>query len=224
MHNIFFGGIAQYYDSAGVLVQDPNVPFVKTIARVTRDSMGTMAEYKLPVEMPALLGASAEFIPLRTVPHFSNEVFKLDDFTADTTMVGYIYGGISSSAANIFWSNTGTQSTASSEIFKVYVIKNTTVGQHELNQQSVGTLKMQVFPNPNNGNFVVKFNLVKSSDVKLTIYSLKGKKIKERVIKNLPLGENTWQEQVDGLHLGGAYFLTLETSYEKATQQMIVEP
>jgi hypothetical protein len=224
MHNIFFGGIAQYYDSAGVLIQDPNVPFVKTIARVTRDSMGTMAEYKLPVEMPALLGASAEFIPLRTVPHFSNEVFKLDDFTSDTTMVGYIYGGISSSAANIFWSNTGTQSTASSEIFKVYVIKNTTVGQHELNQQSVGTLKMQVFPNPNNGNFVVKFNLVKSSDVKLTIYSLKGKKIKERVIKNLPLGENTWQEQVDGLHLGGAYFLTLETSYEKATQQMIVEP
>lgn len=34
MHNIFFGGIAQYYDDLGVLVQDNNVPFVKTIARV----------------------------------------------------------------------------------------------------------------------------------------------------------------------------------------------
>lgn len=44
MHNVFFGGIAQYYDSLGVLVQDNNVPFVKTIARVTRNSSGTMAE------------------------------------------------------------------------------------------------------------------------------------------------------------------------------------
>ena len=46
----FFGGIAQYYDSLGILVQDNNVPFVKTIARVTRDASGTMAEYKLPIE------------------------------------------------------------------------------------------------------------------------------------------------------------------------------
>jgi hypothetical protein len=119
MNNVFFGGIAQFYDNSGVLVQDNNVPFVNTIARVTRNSVGTMAEYKLPVEMPALLGAGAEFIPNQRVPHFSNEVMKLDDFTADSTLVGYIYGGISSTAANIFFTNTGTQSSASSQIFKV---------------------------------------------------------------------------------------------------------
>ena len=224
MHSVFFGGIAQYYDSLGILVQDPNVPFVKTIARVTRDSMGTMAEYKLPVELPNYLGASAEFIPLKNIPQFNNEVFKLDDFTSDTTMVGYIYGGINSSAANIFWINSGTQSTASNEIFKVYVIKNTTTGTHTLNQQSVGTLKMQVFPNPNNGNFVVKFDLIKSSAVKLTVYNLKGTKMKERTIANLSLGENTWQEQVDDLEQGGTYIITLETTFEKATQQIIIEP
>jgi hypothetical protein len=54
MHTVFFGGIAQYYDSLGILVQDNNVPFVKTIARVTRDASGTMAEYKLPIVMPTL--------------------------------------------------------------------------------------------------------------------------------------------------------------------------
>ena len=43
MHNVFFGGIAQYYQSAGVLVQDNNVPFVNTIARVTRTEDGTMS-------------------------------------------------------------------------------------------------------------------------------------------------------------------------------------
>ena len=61
MHTVFFGGIAQYYDSLGILVQNNNVPFVKTIARVTRNSIGVMAEYKLPIEMPSLLGAGSEF-------------------------------------------------------------------------------------------------------------------------------------------------------------------
>jgi hypothetical protein len=108
------------------------------------------------------------------LPHYSNEVFKLDDFTADTTLVGYIYGGISSTAANIFFTNTGTQSSASSQIFKVFVIKNSTVGIHELNTQSIGTLQMQVYPNPNNGNFIVKFNLRDNSEVKLTINDARG--------------------------------------------------
>jgi len=224
MHNVFFGGIAQYYDSLGILVQDNNVPFVKTIARVTRNSAGTMAEYKLPVDMPSLLGSGAEFIPIRSVPHFNNEVFKLDDFTADSTLVGYIYGGISSTAANIFFTNTGTQSSASSQIFKVYVIKNPTVGIHDLNEQSIGTLKVQVFPNPNDGNFVVKFNLNKITETKISIYSIDGKKIEERVLTNLVQGENIFQRKIKNLDLGGTYILTIETPYEKATQKIIIEP
>ncbi|HMQ69990.1 MAG TPA: T9SS C-terminal target domain-containing protein [Ignavibacteria bacterium] len=123
MHTVFFGGIAQYYDSLGIMVRDKNVPFVKTIARVTRDGSGTMTEYKLPVEMPSLLGAGSEFIPAENLPRNNNGVFKLDDFSAERTLAGYIYGGISSSEANIFFSNDGTQSSASSQIFKVYIIK-----------------------------------------------------------------------------------------------------
>ncbi len=224
MHNVFFGGIAQYYDSLGVLVQDNNVPFVNTIARVTRNSSGTMAEYKLPVEMPSLLGAGAEFIPITSVPQFNNEVFKLDDFTADSTLAGYIYGGISSTAANIFFTNTGTQSSASSQIFKVYVIKNSTVGIHDLNEQSTGTLKVRVFPNPNDGNFVVKFNLNKIAETKISIYSIDGIKTEERVLTNLVLGENTFQHKIKNLDLGGSYILTIETPYEKATQKIIIKP
>ena len=55
MHTVFFGGIAQYYENLGIIIQDDNVPFVKTIARVTRDSEGNMVEYKLPNEMPSFL-------------------------------------------------------------------------------------------------------------------------------------------------------------------------
>lgn len=223
MHTVFFGGIAQYYDSLGILVQDNNVPFVKTIARVTRDSSGTMAEYKLPIEMPALLGAGSEFIPKTDIPRFNNEVLKLDDFTADSTFVGYIYGGISSTAANIFFTNTGTQSSANSQIFKVYVIKNSTTEIHDLNKQSIGTLKVQVFPNPNDGNFIVKFNLSKIAETKISIHSVDGKTIEERVLTHLVLGENTFQRKIKNLDLGGTYILTIETPYEKATQKIIIQ-
>ena len=174
--------------------------------------------------MPGLLGAGAEFIPQRNVPHYSNEVFKLDEFSTDTTLVGYIYGGISSTAANIFFTNTGNQSSASSQIFKVFVIKNSSVGMHNLNIQSTGTLKLQVLPNPNDGIFVVKFNLDKISETTFSIYSLNGE-IKDRIIlTNLTVGENSFRKKVESLKLGGTYFLTIETPYEKATQKIIITP
>ena len=124
MHNLFFGGISQYADSAGIRIQNDNVPFVKTIARVTRDRNGKMTEYKLPIEMPAFLGASSEFIPLENLPEFPNEVINLDEIKKGTTLIGYIFGGINSSESEIFWSNDGSQSSANNGIFKVYLIKN----------------------------------------------------------------------------------------------------
>ena len=223
MHNVFFGGIAQYYDSSSVLVQDNNVPFVKTIARVTRNSAGIMAEYKLPIEMPSLLGAGAEFIPIDSVPHYTNEVFNVDAFKADSTLVGYIYGGISSTAMNIFFTNTGTQSSASSQVFKVYIIKGKTVGIDDLNEQSIGTLRMQVYPNPNEGNFIVTFNLTNISEVKISIQDANGKRIENTVLKNVVAGENSFSKRIKGLMNGGIYFITLETPYEKATQKIIID-
>jgi len=222
MHSVFFGGIAQYYDSAGVLVQDNNVPFVKTIARVTRDSLGGMAEYKLPIEMPSLLGAGAEFIPMPGIPQYNNEVLQLDAFTEDSTLVGYIFGGISSTAANIFFTNTGTQSSATNQLFKVYVIQNRLSSVHRLNTQSTGSLQVQVYPNPNAGSFVVKFHLKELAETKIILHSLDGKKVAEHVLQPSQVGENIFQEQHSQLR--GTYLLTVETPYESATQQISIAP
>ena len=223
MHTVFFGGIAQYYDSAGTLVQNNNVPFVNTIARVTRDANGKMTEYKLPVEMPGFLGASAEFIHKEDVPQFDNMVFKLDDFKADSTLVGYIYGGINSTAANIFFTNNGTQSTASNQIFKVYVVKNGTMDIDKINPQSTGTLKMQIFPNPSDGDFEVKFNLKQSADVKITIYYMEGQIIEELFMKNMQVGEHSVQPKIKKRFKSGTYLVTLNTGFETATQKIILD-
>ena len=192
MHTIFFGGIAQYYDENGFLVKDDNVPFVNTIARVTRQSDGSMAEYKLPVTMPGLLGAGSEFIPLDNIPVYNNGVIKLDDLGPDTTLVGYIYGGISSSAANIFFTNTGTESSASSRIFKVFMIKNKSTNVHDVNIQSKNGLGMQVYPNPGDGNSHVTFELKTPSDVFLTIFDAEGSIVKKYELGHLPSGAHRY--------------------------------
>lgn len=223
MHHVFFGGIAQYYDDLGTLVQDNNVPFVKTIARVTRKADGTMAEYKLPIDMPTLLGTGAEFIAIESVPHFKNNVIKLDDLTSDSTLVGFIYGGISSSAANILFSNGEELSKASSQIFKVYVIKNKTVGLDKLNKQSIASLKMQVYPNPSDGNFTVKFNLNKKADVKVIVQDSSGKIITTSILKYTVAGENFFTKKLEGLVNEGIYFITLETTEENMTHKVIFE-
>jgi len=124
MHTFFFGGISQFYDSAGVLMQHDDVPFVRTIARVTRDQAGKMTEYKLEEEMPGLLGASSEFIPADHLPEFPNGVLKSDELKGDSTLIGYIFGGINSTNPNIFWRNNGTQSSASHVIYKVFLLKS----------------------------------------------------------------------------------------------------
>ena len=47
MHSILFGGIGWYFfDKSGTLIDDKNVPFVKTVSMISRDSSGNMNEKK----------------------------------------------------------------------------------------------------------------------------------------------------------------------------------
>ncbi len=224
MHTVFFGGIAQYYDSMGVLVQNNNVPFVKTIARVTRDASGLMTEYKLPIQMPEYLGAGAEYIPIESLARYKNGVLKLDSILNDTTLIGYIYGGINSSAPNIFFINTGTQSSSSSQIFKVYLIKNTEVGIDQVNTQSTNSLKLQVYPNPNRGVLYLQFNMDKLETTKLSMYDMYGRLIDTEILEGLKIGNNYFEKPIRNLENGLEFILILETSSTKSIQKIIIEP
>ena len=223
MHTLFFGGIAQYYDSAGILVQDNNVPFVKTIARVTRNSKGKMSEFKLPIEMPELLGSGSEFIPLNTLPKYQNDVIKLDSINTDSTLIGYIFGGISSPAPNIFFTNTGAQSSASNKIFKVYLTRNNTNTIHQLNSESNNSLEMEVLPNPSEGEFKINFYLQHPSDVSISIYNEAGQLIEKSILNEATLGENIYTSQISSNVSGSIYFVSIETPTEKAVRKVILK-
>jgi len=98
------------------------------------------------------------------------------------------------------------------------------VNKPKLFEQSKGSLQMQVYPNPNDGSFTVKFNMIKNEKLTVTLINGKGKKIIEETLLNLSVGENVFNRTIRKLENGGVFFLTLETASEKATQKIIVEP
>lgn len=175
MHNIFFGGLSQFqFDATGTLVEDINVPFVKTISKTTRFSDGSMQEVDLGyIEMPVLVGAGAEFIPVHDSMYF-NDILKLNDLPEGITLVGYIYGGIESTAENIFTVNDGTQSFASNTIFKVYINKSeTSVEEIPVNGEIV--INLDVHPNPVVNDVTISLNTPDANDVLIQIHNIDGR-------------------------------------------------
>ncbi len=119
MHSIFFGGIAQYYyDSNGNKVNDTDVPFVKTISRMTRVGSGAYSESVFTTEMPVYLGAGSELFLDENLPMAGHEILDMDQLSGNSITVGYIFGGLESGAGDIFPSNTANSS-ASNKIYKV---------------------------------------------------------------------------------------------------------
>lgn len=224
MHTLFFGGIAQYtMDNSGTLLQDVNVPFVNTIACVTRNAAGEMAEYKLPVEMPLLLGAGAEFIPSENLPYYPNGVLKLNQLPNDTVLLGYIFGGIQSSQPNIFWINEGIESIATNQIIKVYVVNTGGTSTAQLlNPQSVNGLQLQVFPNPSEGEFSVSFDLYKPTSLSLAVYGIDGQLLLQENLPNLQSGKHQLRYAM-GQPAEGMVILKVKCNGQTYTQKVLIE-
>ena len=220
MHTIFFGGMAQFYEVDGGLIQDDNVPFVRTIAQVTRSADGSMAEYKLDSEMPDLLGSGAEFIPVENLPAYPNEVIDLDALEEDSILLGYLYGGIRSTDRNIFWINDGTQSEASSEILAVYLISQS-LSTSNFNEGGEKSLFV-VYPNPSNGELTFQFTLENSVPVEIKMIDEAGKTVfSERYSEqNLKVGENILSVDID--LPSGTYTARILAGKLKESQKVIL--
>lgn len=221
MHNLFFGGIAQYYDSSTYLVQDNDVPFVKTVARVAYDKDGKFAEFKMPVNMPAYLGAASEFIINPSLSILPNEVIPMDKFIGDTVLLGYIYGGIQSPAANIFWINTGVESKASEMIYPVYLIK-TNNDQGVLNDQSINGVQLQLYPDPIEDRLSLNFNLKNAGDVLVEVSNMDGTLRLKKTLKKLTIGQHAETIKFRKLNRNDVYFVYLTIGDVKVAQKMIV--
>lgn len=222
MHTLFFGGMSQFaFDDQGVLVEDPDVPFVKTISRVSRFSDGSMQEVDLNyIEMPTLVGSGSEFFP--TSDYYYNnfgEILDLNAIPQQKTLVGYIYGGIESTGENIFFINDGTQSSASNVIFKVYINK-ASAGQEELVVDGHNIIDVNVYPNPVGRKLSVDFAARQLDPIQILIHSADGKLVCQAAYK--PAETGTQEVKIDVKDLvSGPYILTIDNGVDKQSKQFV---
>ena len=222
MHYFFFGGIAHYYDSLGVLVGDNDVPFTKNVTHVVRDKNGNLAEYLTTLKMPGYLGAASEFIPNPSIEVYPNGVIKMNSLSEDKILLGYIFGGINSSAANIFWANTGVESKASQMIYPVYLKKATQL-KETLNPQSVNGIQLQVVPDPIDKRITLMFTAKESGMASFQITNSTGKVISSKKIKKLAAGKHSKTYKFRKQKAGDQLIFHFTINNELVTQKLVVQ-
>lgn len=208
MHSVFFGGIGRYYiDSAsGQMVDDTDVPFVKTISMMSRFPNDSVVEYHFNGKMPGYLGTGAEFIPV-DAPFYDGGILRWDQLPNGKTHIGYIFGGIESTAANIFWVDNGSMSSASSKVFKVFANKATTGFSSEgLRDEQI--FDFDISPNPLSTALSVKLNVVHPSEAFMTIFDMKGSLVKQLDRLATPI-DSTLTYDISDLP-GGNYLLRID--------------
>lgn len=196
MHTLFFGGIGQYYKNAtGSLINDTDVPFVKTISLITRHADGKMEENSLPVQMPGYLGASAEFIPNPDLQFLQNGILKMENFNpTNERLGGYTFGGIESSQANVFFSNGDNLSWASGKLFAVYISRAATSPAYSPTPDA-NTLTFKVFPNPADTGIVIEYKNTEKGKIWMMLQNENGKIVKTWHADQSDSG--TYQVQLD---------------------------
>ncbi len=219
MHNLFFGGMAQYFpDTNGALVQDNSVPFVSTIADVQRDASGVLTETALEISMNGLKGAGAEFIPNSALSLSEHGVIVLSTLPQDSVLLGWIAGGIEADLPSVFWVNDGTQSRASGNLIEVWLHGDAPAPVIPIEN----SLSLRAFPCPMNDHVYVTLQLLKASDVGLRILTISGKSVYRKRFRDEQAGEFKHTIKIDDALLPGVYILEVETQSGIQTMKLIV--
>ena len=212
MQTIFFGGISQFkVGTDGNLIEDQNVPFVKTISKVTRYSDNSMKESYFNEIMPGFLGSGAEFIPAGN--YFKEGILDLSKLPMSSTLVGYIVGGIQSFVENDFFSNSPT-SIASNKVFEVYVNTGTSSIENELTSKEI--LQLKLYPNPTNGKVNVEFWTPGFQKAKISVTDLRGMVILEE--ENISNGQELQLNL--NKQLKGLYFIKLSYGNHEIVEKL----
>lgn len=167
--HFFFGGIAGYFLDKGEMVQDSNAPFVKTVSALVEEGE-SMSEWTLPYEMPGFLGSGASFIPVTYLEHRGSGIVDVESLCMrDSVLVGFVFGGISSSMANTFWPEEPSE--AYNGIIEIYLKKKP--GTYHFSEASSSPFIADVFTNANMDEVHTRFTLTKShgSDIKFYLTS-----------------------------------------------------
>jgi hypothetical protein len=201
MHSIFFGGMSQYYYDGDNLIQDDRVPFVKTISRLTRDSLNQLTEYLMPVEMPLLQGASAEFIYNPNMAMFENKVLKMADIDETGGTIGYVFGGLYSPLLNPFSNNLTNMTSADDVIYEVR-LKRKTSSSIDILMPGDNPYSLKFIPNPAQSYTEVSFNAMQAKSIRYFITDSVGRFVENKPLYQYSETENTIILDLDNIKPG----------------------
>lgn len=222
MQTVFFGGIAQFYfDQNGQFLQDDNVPFVRTIGRITRQPDGSVFEEKIGA-LPGLLGAGAEFIPLNGLPMVPGTgIIQFDQLSGDSSLLGYIVGGIESDLPNVFFDNQEEQSRAHPAVYAVYLVHDaisTGIKAPALQSPLTAT---NLAPNPAQNVILLTFTLSRPAQTSVILQTQSAQTIVTEDLGELPAGEHRFEFRLENFPKG-MYPVSLITNQFIATIQLII--
>lgn len=224
MHNLFFGGISQYYHGVNGLIQDDNVPFVKTISRVSRNASDEMEEVKLAVEMPELLGTGAEFFPNENLETVEKDIFDLEKISTDSVMIGYIFGGIRSSQLNPFSQNNTGVTSAFSGAFRVRLISDNSTNVTDLSLDGYHGLKFTISPNPVDTDFLnLKVISPEAGNLEILLSDNQGRLLGKVIERTALKGENNFKINLKSNNRGMIFTTVILNGKHTATEKVIVK-
>jgi hypothetical protein len=166
-----------------------------------------MTEYRLPVEMPALLGAGGEFIP--DTP--GSGVLSLQP-EQDSVFIGTIVGGIASTGRNIFWINDDGESVAHSGMFEVYLVKSA-IPQTE-NSMGNSPVDLRAVRHSTEPRYSLQYTLSAPAEIHVEWSDVRGK-IKHRGVMQATAGNQVYPKFLP--KKPGVYKISLTVSGDTQT-------
>jgi len=92
------------------------------------------------------------------------------------------------------------------------------------NVSSSNNLLMNIiYPNPNNGDFTIRFQLNKIYPTKIIVSDIQGIILYEKFISHLQIGQNYYQIYLSDLNIDGDYIVTLQSGNEKVSQKIVID-
>ncbi len=218
-HNIFFGGISQYYIDTvtGNTVYDTLVPFVNTVSKVVRSAANTYQEFNMGIRLPGLIGTNAYFMPDPAMNLIGDEVIILNGLP-DSTRIGYIIGGIETPDKNISLTDPAL-SFARLQPLEVYYF---TSGATQVKGIANDVLNFRAYQKSAGAEITVEFELPKNMLVKISAYTVDGKLSKELIAGSRAQGPHRVSLSSAGI-AQGVCFIGIQTEGSIKFSKLVIK-
>jgi hypothetical protein len=205
MSTLLLGGISRYRydDTTRLLVDDTNVPFTSSIGLVERSADNVFKEY-LVGYMPDRLGTAAYFVPAGSAPMVAGQsVIDLEKIPVDSSvLVGYVYGGIRSSADNVFNVNTGEESVAHAGLYEVYLRHHRVRPATHVAISGEAYFNLQLQYDVVSKGLETRFRVLNDTDVTVELINAKGRAVLRYRQQGVAAGVHNWGFDLGKLKAG----------------------